>query len=67
MGILLAFMFLWNMLGALILVPSLAVFLLPDLKSRTFAEGDGSVADGIDRPSRAVPAEQPLQMAQASP
>jgi predicted RND superfamily exporter protein len=28
MGILLAFMFLWNMLGALILVPSLATFLL---------------------------------------
>ncbi len=32
MGILLAFMFLWNMLGALILVPSLAVYLLPQLK-----------------------------------
>lgn len=31
MGILLAFMFLWNMLGALILVPSLAAFLMnPD-------------------------------------
>ncbi len=29
MGLLLAFMFLWNMLGALILVPSLAYFLLP--------------------------------------
>jgi len=28
MGILLAFMFLWNMIGALILVPSLATFLL---------------------------------------
>jgi predicted RND superfamily exporter protein len=28
MGILLAFMFLWNMLGALVLVPSLATFLL---------------------------------------
>jgi hypothetical protein len=28
MGILLAFMFLWNMLGALIIVPSLATFLL---------------------------------------
>ncbi|HSV71482.1 MAG TPA: MMPL family transporter [Methylibium sp.] len=28
MGILLAFMFLWNMLGALILVPSLAAFLM---------------------------------------
>ncbi len=29
MGILLAFMFLWNMLGALILIPSLSNFLLP--------------------------------------
>jgi predicted RND superfamily exporter protein len=28
MGVLLAFMFLWNMLGALIVVPSLAAFLL---------------------------------------
>jgi len=32
MGILLAFMFLWNMLGALILIPSLAVYLLPQCK-----------------------------------
>ncbi len=30
MGILLAFMFLWNMLGALILVPSMAAFLLKE-------------------------------------
>ena len=29
MGILLAFMFLWNMLGALVLLPALACFLLP--------------------------------------
>jgi len=29
MGILLTFMFLWNMLGALVLVPALACFLLP--------------------------------------
>ncbi len=29
MGILLAFMFLWNMLGALILLPALSCFLLP--------------------------------------
>ena len=28
MGILLSFMFLWNMVGALVLVPSLAYFLL---------------------------------------
>lgn len=30
MGIILAFMFLWNMLGALVLLPSLAHFLLPN-------------------------------------
>jgi hypothetical protein len=29
MGILLAFMFLWNMAGALVLLPALAHFLLP--------------------------------------
>ena len=29
MGILLAFMFLWNMVGALVLVPALAYFLMP--------------------------------------
>ncbi len=33
MGILLAFMFVWNMLGALILLPALAYFLLPGRKS----------------------------------
>ncbi len=32
MGLLLAFMFLWNMLGALVLVPALARFLLPGAK-----------------------------------
>ncbi|MBH3428859.1 efflux RND transporter permease subunit [Pseudomonas alkylphenolica] len=34
MGILLTFMFLWNMLGALILIPALSHFLLPDHKVR---------------------------------
>ena len=29
MGILLTFMFLWNMLGALVLIPALSHFLLP--------------------------------------
>ena len=29
MGILLAFMFLWNMLGAMILLPALAYYILP--------------------------------------
>ncbi|MOA57655.1 hypothetical protein D3C78_1818740 [compost metagenome] len=30
MGLLLTFMFVWNMLGALILIPALSYFLLPD-------------------------------------
>ncbi len=39
MGILLAFMFLWNMIGAVIFLPALACFLLP-------AKAVGSVANG---------------------
>ncbi|MFA7282749.1 MAG: hypothetical protein WC100_21895, partial [Sterolibacterium sp.] len=36
MGILLAFMFVWNMLGALILLPALARFLLaPEATAKT--------------------------------
>ena len=35
MGILLAFMFLWNMLGAMILLPALAYYLLPQPKAQT--------------------------------
>ncbi|MOA10930.1 hypothetical protein D3C78_1308420 [compost metagenome] len=33
MGLLLTFMFVWNMLGALILIPALSYFLLPDKRS----------------------------------
>ena len=39
MGLLLAFMFLWNMLGALILLPALAYYLLPDAGKRQAATG----------------------------
>ena len=41
MGLLLAFMFLWNMVGAMVLVPSLACFLLrsPRQTAATAAEG----------------------------
>jgi len=34
MGILLTFMFIWNMIGALVLIPSLSYFLLKDLKTK---------------------------------
>jgi hypothetical protein len=43
MGILLAFMFLWNMLGALILLPALACFLLPRARPASDA-ADASAA-----------------------
>ena len=33
MGILLAFMFLWNMIGALLLIPALSYFLLSDQRA----------------------------------
>ncbi|WP_298378913.1 MMPL family transporter [Azospirillum sp.] len=39
MGILLAFMFLWNMVGALVLLPALAYLLLPGGKRVRHAEG----------------------------
>lgn len=38
MGILLTFMFLWNMLGALILIPALSHFLLPDIRKSENSE-----------------------------
>jgi hypothetical protein len=47
MGILLAFMFLWNMLGALILVPSLAAFLLPQSK---LPSKDTTMGAGVELP-----------------
>ena len=34
MGILLTFMFVWNMIGALVLIPALSHFLLPTESSR---------------------------------
>ncbi|OWP48399.1 efflux RND transporter permease subunit [Pseudomonas nitroreducens] len=38
MGVLLAFMFVWNMVGALILLPALAYFLLPQRQARVEAQ-----------------------------
>ena len=43
MGILLTFMFVWNMIGALILIPALSHFLL-DRPARTAALGAGAPA-----------------------
>jgi predicted RND superfamily exporter protein len=43
MGVLLAFMFVWNMVGALILVPALGVFLLRPKATASAQPGDGAV------------------------
>ncbi|MCL5042156.1 MAG: MMPL family transporter [Gammaproteobacteria bacterium] len=47
MGILLTFMFLWNMLGALILIPALSHFLLKETGGKVHANKD----DGVDSPA----------------
>lgn len=43
MGILLAFMFLWNMLGTLLLLPALACFLMPQRRLRVSSPRIGEV------------------------
>ncbi|ROL70716.1 RND family transporter [Pseudomonas vranovensis] len=43
MGILLTFMFLWNMLGALVLIPALSHFLLPASQARAPSPSPSSV------------------------
>jgi predicted RND superfamily exporter protein len=52
-GILLTFMFLWNMIGALVLIPALSHFLLPD-RRRGHAKSDDTamVAAGLASSSR---------------
>ncbi|MNO02591.1 hypothetical protein D3C81_2230480 [compost metagenome] len=57
MGLLLAFMFLVNMFGALILLPSLAAFLLPGTKNK--GEAPQSVRmQGAEKECRHVLKEQ---------
>ncbi len=56
MGILLAFMFLWNMLGALILIPALSYFLLPTSAVRTSDEADGHRRSRTPREQRSAAA-----------
>ncbi|MDR0212289.1 MAG: MMPL family transporter [Pseudomonas putida] len=54
MGLLLALMFLWNMLGALVLIPALARFLLP-------AATQAECVAAIEVPAAGTAAEKPLQ------
>jgi predicted RND superfamily exporter protein len=37
MGVLLAFMFVWNMVGAVVLIPALSYYLLPSGRARAAA------------------------------
>jgi len=63
MGLLLSFMFIWNMLGALILLPALACFLLPERLFRQHTKGVGagpSLAPKQDVYDRIVPEVQTL-------
>lgn len=54
MGILLAFMFLWNMVGALLLLPALSYFLFPEARQALAAQEDGrqEAAPSQDRQSQ---------------
>ncbi len=56
MGILLAFMFLWNMVGALLLLPALSYFLFPEARYAMATTGDG-------RPRSALPQDEQSQQA----
>lgn len=61
MGILLAFMFVWNMVGALVLLPALAYFLLP---ARQHAATDEAVSPTQEEgPAPALP-RQPRALSQ---
>ncbi|MNF97387.1 hypothetical protein D3C84_802150 [compost metagenome] len=54
MGILLTFMFLWNMLGALILIPALSYFLLrtPVLERSDATDADEASTDNTETTQR---------------
>ncbi|BAN48580.1 RND family transporter [Metapseudomonas resinovorans] len=57
MGILLSFMFLWNMLGALILIPALSYFLLPSSSSGELAQ---TTTSGSGQPNTIEPEAEEL-------
>jgi len=59
MGILLAFMFLWNMLGAMILIPALSYFLLQSREQRKqLRESDGLPRETSHKPLVEAPQEK---------
>ncbi|MCM2318207.1 MAG: MMPL family transporter [Pseudomonas sp.] len=58
MGLLLTFMFVWNMLGALILIPALSYFLLPDKRSGAVPKASSDLAGGA-RPDGTAEKQRP--------
>lgn len=60
MGVLLAFMFVWNMVGALILLPALAYFLLP--QKQPASRADAVAASSAQEPPKPV-ANRPARAA----
>ena len=58
MGILLAFMFIWNMIGAVVLIPALSHFLLPSGSRVTQrVTKRAQLQQRIDNDDHAAPAE----------
>jgi len=55
MGMLLTFMFLWNRIGALVLIPALSHFLLPDRRQTVV---DAPLVDGATA-TAVLPLRQP--------
>jgi predicted RND superfamily exporter protein len=62
MGVLLAFMFVWNMVGALVLLPALAYFLLPQRQVRVNTPAPAAPAASASRPSSKHKALQRLEV-----
>ena len=61
MGLLLAFMFLWNMLGALVLIPALARFLLPGARVGAVVEAtEQAPPPAASAPLSATTPEKPV-------
>ncbi|MNR44198.1 hypothetical protein D3C85_1629090 [compost metagenome] len=58
MGLLLTFMFVWNMLGALILIPALSYFLLPDKRSGAVPKASSDLSGGA-RPDGTAEKQRP--------
>ncbi len=64
MGVLLAFMFVWNMVGALLLLPALAYFLLP-AQRRADALGASQAEAAVAQPTSKQPSVSRVERADA--